>query len=119
MLLNGIHTKSRIRTDPTALIPPTKMNSWFSGLGSKNKNEPIVTPGYIPVEVFKAGIFLEAEKNDDKHLKDIKKFGWMKAKHKFPQDLEAQQKFAEKWIDEQTKMLDESRLKVSDYFQKK
>lgn len=100
-------------------VPYTKMNTWFSASGPTERSESPITPGSISIEVFKAGVFLEAEKNDDKYLKDIKKIGWMKARRKFPDNPEEQTKFAEQWIAEQTKILNDSRLKVSDYFEKK
>lgn len=82
-------------------------------------SNPSSTLGSIPIEVFKAAVFMRGEKMDVERQKDIEKLGWIKARHRFPHDSEAQQRFAEKWIAEQTQILNEQKLKASDYFTKK
>lgn len=91
------------------------MHSWLS----TNRNDPPITLGSIPVDVFKAAVFMEGEKMDANLREEIKKLAWIKAKHRFPSDPEKQQKCAEKWITERTKILDAHKLNASDYFSKK
>ena len=72
----------------------------------------------MPVDVYLAALFMMADKEDEDLKRVIKDAGLRKAKHRFPDDPEAQKKFAEPWIAERTKAVDEKKLKASDYFGK-